>query len=96
MTGAPKRAAMQHIRRYEPVGRGFYSGAIGFVSADGEADFAVVIRSYIYDKLSRQLVLQVGSGITYDSDPVAEWEESWLKAEKLLEALHLPARVLKS
>ncbi|MCX7979550.1 MAG: anthranilate synthase component I family protein [Bacteroidia bacterium] len=96
MTGAPKRAAMQYIRRYEPVGRGFYAGAIGYISADGEADFAVVIRSYVYDKLSRQLVLQVGSGITYDSDPVAEWEESWLKAEKLLEALQLPARVLKS
>lgn len=90
MTGAPKHAAMQYIHQYEPMGRGLYSGAIGYVSPYGEADFAVVIRSWIYDKLSRRLVLQVGSGITYDSDPVAEWEESWLKANKLLEAFRLP------
>ncbi|MCX8112797.1 MAG: anthranilate synthase component I family protein [Bacteroidia bacterium] len=89
MTGAPKQAAMRYIHRYEPIGRGFYSGAIGYISPTGEADFAVVIRSWIYDRASRRLVIQVGSGITYDSDPVAEWEESWLKAEKLLHALKL-------
>lgn len=89
MTGAPKRAAMRYIYEYEPIGRGFYSGAIGYISSDGEADFAVVIRSWIYDKQRRRLVLQVGSGITYDSDPVAEWEESLLKAEKLLSAFNL-------
>ncbi|MCX7605815.1 MAG: anthranilate synthase component I family protein [Bacteroidia bacterium] len=89
MTGAPKSAALKYIHRYEPVGRGFYAGAIGYMSADGLADFAVVIRSWIYDKASRQLLLQVGSGITYESDPQAEWEECWLKAEKLLGALRL-------
>ncbi|MEN3040842.1 MAG: anthranilate synthase component I family protein [Bacteroidia bacterium] len=95
MTGAPKHAAMCYIYEYEPIGRGFYSGAIGYISASGEADFAVVIRSWIYDKLSRRLVLQVGSGITYDSDPVAEWEEAWLKAEKLLSAFGLSVLQVK-
>ncbi|MCS6895145.1 MAG: anthranilate synthase component I family protein [Bacteroidia bacterium] len=95
MTGAPKHAAMHYIHQYEPVGRGFYSGAIGYIAASGEADFAVVIRSWIYDKLARRLVLQVGSGITYDSNPVAEWEEAWLKAEKLLSAFGLSASQVK-
>lgn len=96
MTGAPKRAAMHYIHKYEPIGRGFYSGAIGFASPDGEADFAVVIRTWIYDKLSRRLLLHVGSGITYDSDPIAEWEESWLKAESLLAALGLSLQGVRS
>ncbi|MCS6789667.1 MAG: anthranilate synthase component I family protein [Bacteroidia bacterium] len=96
MTGAPKRAAIYHIKQYEPVGRGIYAGALGYVSADGEADFAVVIRSLVYDKTTRQLVLQVGSGITYDSDPVAEWEETKLKAERILESLRLSAQSLRS
>lgn len=96
MTGAPKRAAMEYIHRYEPVGRGLYSGAVGYISPEGAADFAVVIRSWVYDKLSRRLLLQVGSGITYDSDPEAEWAESWLKAERLLEALKVPAHALRS
>lgn len=95
MTGAPKRAAMYYIHQYEPMGRGFYSGAVGYVDPAGKADFAVVIRSFIYDKLSRRLVLQVGSGITYDSDPITEWEESWLKAEKLLSALNLSVSGVK-
>lgn len=96
MTGAPKRAAMEYIHRYETVGRGIYSGALGYVSGEGLADFAVVIRSWVYDKAARRLLLQVGSGITYDSDPQAEWRESWLKAKRLLEALHIPEPVLPS
>jgi len=96
MTGAPKRAAMHYIHEYEPVGRGLYSGAVGYISPEGQADFAVGIRSWIYDSAARQLLLQVGSGITYDSDPLSEWEESWVKAEKLLEALQVSSRVLRS
>ncbi|MCS7188391.1 MAG: anthranilate synthase component I family protein [Bacteroidia bacterium] len=96
MTGAPKRAAMEYIHRYEPVGRGIYSGAVGYITAEGEADFAVVIRSWVYDKKAEKIALQVGSGITYDSDPQLEWEESWLKAEKLLQVLHVSPHLLRS
>jgi len=96
MTGAPKQAAMHYIHEYEPVGRGFYAGAVGYMSPEGRADFAVGIRSWIYDSAARRLLLQVGSGITYDSEPLLEWEESWVKAEKLLEALQVSSRVLKS
>lgn len=96
MTGAPKQAAMHYIHEYELVGRGFYSGAVGYVTPEGQADFAVGIRSWIYDSAARQLLLQVGSGITYDSEPLSEWEESWVKAERLLEALQVSSRVLRS
>ncbi len=96
MTGAPKRAAMEYIHRYEPVGRGIYSGALGYLSAEGLADFAVVIRSWVYDRSQRRLLLQVGSGITYDSDPQAEWRESWLKAERLLQALGISMPLLSA
>ncbi|MCS7296918.1 MAG: anthranilate synthase component I family protein [Bacteroidia bacterium] len=95
MTGAPKRAAMSYIHQYEPIGRGLYSGALGYISPSGEADFTVVIRSWIYDKLSRRLLLQVGSGITYDSDPLAEWEEALTKAEPLLKAFNLSVERIK-
>ena len=96
MTGAPKQAALEYIHLYEPVGRGIYSGAIGYISPEGLADFAVVIRSWVYCKSSNKLLLQVGSGITYDSDPKSEWEESWLKAEKLLQAVGLSDQAVRS
>ncbi|MEN2992401.1 MAG: anthranilate synthase component I family protein [Bacteroidia bacterium] len=96
MTGAPKKAALRYIYELEPIGRGLYSGAVGYLSPEGEADFAVVIRSCVYDRASRRLLIQVGSGITYDSDPLAEWEESWLKADHLLRLLGLPTHGLRS
>lgn len=95
MTGAPQQAAMQYIRKYEPVGRGIYSGALGYLSPEGEGDFAVVIRSWVYDARNKKLVLQVGSGITYHSDPTKEWQETLLKADLHLKSLDIsPARLI--
>jgi para-aminobenzoate synthetase component 1 len=80
---------MDFIAQYEPIARGLYSGALGYLTPEAEGDFAVVIRSFIYDQRAKKLLLQVGSGITYDSNPRAEWEETLLKARLHLQALGL-------
>ena len=87
MTGAPKIRAMQLIEHYESSRRGLYSGSIGYVNAAGNFDFNVVIRSLQYRQDTGYLSFQVGSAITYDSDPEREYEECLLKARALLEVL---------
>jgi para-aminobenzoate synthetase component 1 len=87
MTGAPKIRAMQLIEHYERSRRGLYSGSIGYVWPDGNFDFNVVIRSLQYRQDTGYLSFQVGSAITYDSDPEREYEECLLKAKALLEVL---------
>jgi para-aminobenzoate synthetase component 1 len=83
VTGAPKLAAMDVIRRLEPVGRGPYCGAIGWVDADrGVGDLNVAIRTFWFD--DGELHLGTGGGITWDSTPEGEWEETELKARRLL------------
>jgi aminodeoxychorismate synthase component I len=85
MTGAPKIAAMQLLARLEPVRRGLYSGAIGWLDARGGADLSVVIRTLIVQ--GERAYAQTGGGIVSDSDPRAEWQESLDKVRPLLEAL---------
>ena len=87
MTGAPKIRAMQLIEYYENSQRGLYSGSIGYVWPDGQFDFNVVIRSLQYRQDTGYLSFQVGSAITFDSDPEREYEECLLKAKALLEVL---------
>lgn len=87
MTGAPKLSAMEIIEAFEHNKRGIYSGSIGYISPQGDLDLNVVIRSILYNKKLQQLSLQVGSAITYQSDPQQEYEECLLKAEALLKAL---------
>ena len=87
MTGAPKIRAMQLIEHYESSRRGLYSGSIGYVNAAGNFDFNVVIRSLQYRQDTGYLSFQVGSAVTYDSDPEREYEECLLKAKALLEVL---------
>lgn len=87
MTGAPKIRAMQLIDEIEESRRGVYSGAIGFVTPDGDFDFNVVIRTLFYDAQSRYASFSVGSAITYDADPAQEWEECLLKARAIREVL---------
>jgi para-aminobenzoate synthetase component 1 len=91
MTGAPKLAAMQLIDRLEPVRRGVYSGALGYLDVRGGLDLSVVIRTLIVAREHAQL--HVGGGVVADSDPVAEYRETLDKARALLAAL---ARVAPS
>jgi anthranilate/para-aminobenzoate synthase component I len=64
-----------------------YSGVVGWYSASGQADFAMVIRSAVFD--GDRLSIGIGGGITIDSDPDAELEETRLKAQALLGAMNL-------
>jgi len=77
VTGAPKRRAMRLIRQLERAPRGAYCGAIGMAAPDGTALFSVAIRTVELDGTSGKM--GVGSGIVWDSDPEAEYEESRLK-----------------
>lgn len=81
MTGAPKIRVMKRIGELETYRRGIYSGAIGYMTPDGDFDFNVVIRTAIID--GRRLVYPVGGAITGDSDPEEEWAETAVKSRVL-------------
>jgi para-aminobenzoate synthetase component 1 len=87
MTGAPKKRVVELIDRYERTARGLFSGALGYVTPHGDFDFNVVIRSLFYNEATRYLSYQVGSGITFYSDPEQEYEECLVKAEGIKKAL---------
>ena len=87
VTGAPKIRAMQIIDELEPVCRGPYCGAIGYLAADGRIEFNVAIRTMIVK--DRLVHIPVGGGIVADSDPAAEYEETLVKARAMFTALGL-------
>lgn len=87
MTGAPKKRVMELIEQYEQTKRGLFSGAIGYVKPGGDFDFNVVIRSILYNETDKYLSLQTGGGITYNSVPELEYEESLLKASAMMQVL---------
>lgn len=83
VTGAPKSAALDAIRSLEPVPRGPYCGAVGWVDADRRtAELAVGIRTFW--AAGGRLHLGTGAGITWGSDAAREWDETELKARRLL------------
>ncbi|GAB3676273.1 chorismate-binding protein [Angustibacter aerolatus] len=87
VTGAPKSTALQAIADLEPVPRGPYCGAVGWVDADrGTAELAVGIRSFWTSGAGagRRLHFGTGAGITWGSDPEGEWDETELKARRLV------------
>ena len=90
MTGAPKIMVMQLIEQLELYQRGLFSGAIGYVSPNGDFDFNVVIRSFFIDEIAQSIAIASGGAITIDSDPLQEWEELKLKV-KALESLFYKA-----
>lgn len=83
MTGAPKIRAMQRIDELEASRRGVYSGAIGYITPDGDFDFNVVIRSIFYNAADHYASFSVGSAITYEADPAQEYAECLLKANAM-------------
>ena len=80
MTGAPKRSVLQLAEKYERSRRGIFSGALGYISPNGDCDFNVVIRSILYNAATKYLSFPAGSGITFYSDAESEYEECLLKA----------------
>lgn len=87
MTGAPKIEVMKNIEHYENFKRSIYSGSVGYISAAGDFDFNVVIRSIIYNETEKYVSIRAGGAITYDSDAEKEWQEIILKAEGMIAAL---------
>ena len=85
VTGCPKIRAMEIIEELEPVRRGIYCGAIGYLGFNGDMDTNVVIRTLI--KSSNQLHLQVGGAVMADSDPEGEYAETLVKAGSVVQAL---------
>ncbi|HET9613468.1 MAG TPA: anthranilate synthase component I family protein [Candidatus Limnocylindrales bacterium] len=85
ITGAPKIRAQAVLRGLEPTRRGPYTGALGWIGADGAMATSILIRTFVAD--GTRLSLHVGGGITGRSDPAAEWEETIAKARGPLEAI---------
>ena len=92
LSGAPKIRAMEIIDELEPIKRGIYSGAVGYVSWEGNMDTAIAIRTaVIKDDI---LYIQAGAGIVYDSVPEKEWEESMNKGRAIFKAVEMVANGL--
>lgn len=87
MTGAPKRKVMELIEKYERSKRGIFSGAVGYITPDGDFDLNVVIRSIMYNASGNYLSFMAGSGITFYSDAEKEYEECLLKVEAMKGAI---------
>jgi anthranilate synthase component 1 len=84
LTGAPKVEAMKIIDELEPVRRGIYGGAAGYLSYGGEMDVAIAIRTGVIK--DGTLYVQAAAGIVADSNPEAEWAETEAKARAVLRA----------
>jgi len=91
LSGAPKVRAMEIIDELEPLPRGLYGGAVGYMDLRGNLDFCITIRTLLLR--GGRAVLQAGAGIVADSDPEAEQRETEAKAAALVEALGLAAEL---
>lgn len=87
VSGAAKVRAMEIIDELEPVKRGIYAGAVGYLGFHGDMDLAIAIRTAIIQ--DGQLHVQAGAGIVADSNPDAEWQETCNKARAVLRAAEL-------
>ncbi len=85
ITGAPKIRAMEIIKELEANPRGPYTGAMGYFRFKDGGEFSILIRTLVLDKTSGELSLHSGAGITAYSDPEKEYQETLLKAQKILE-----------
>ncbi len=88
VSGAPKIRAMQRIYQLEKEKRGVYAGAIGYLSASGDMDFAIAIRTMIIK--NQMAYVQAGAGIVYDSIPGNEYQETVNKAKAMTRIGDLP------
>ena len=87
VSGAPKIRAMEIIDELEPVKRGIYSGAVGYLSFSGNMDTAIAIRTAVIK--DKKLYIQAGAGIVYDSVPENEWAETMNKGRAIFRAVAL-------
>jgi len=92
VSGAPKIRAMEIIDELEPVKRGVYSGAVGYISWNGNMDTAIAIRTAVIK--DKTLHIQVGAGIVADSIPKNEWDETMNKGRAIFKAVSLAEKGL--
>lgn len=92
VSGAPKIRAMEIIDELEPVKRGVYSGAVGYLSWEGNMDTAIAIRTAVIK--DKTLHIQAGAGIVADSVPQSEWDETMNKARAIFRAVAMAAKGL--
>ena len=92
VSGAPKIRAMEIIDELEPVKRGVYSGAVGYISWNGNMDTAIAIRTAVIK--DKTLHIQVGAGIVADSIPKNEWDETMNKGRAIFKAVSLTEKGL--
>ncbi|MCK4841599.1 MAG: anthranilate synthase component I [Methylococcales bacterium] len=85
VSGAPKIRAMEIIDELEPVKRGVYAGAVGYISWSGNLDTAIAIRTAVIK--DQTLYIQAGAGIVYDSVPQNEWDETMNKGRAIFRAV---------
>ena len=87
VSGAPKVRAMEIIDELEPVKRGIYAGAVGYLGFHGDMDLAIAIRTAVVK--DGRIHVQAGAGIVADSDPASEWQETQSKALAQLHAAEM-------
>jgi anthranilate synthase component 1 len=87
VSGAPKVRALEIIHELEPVKRGIYSGAVGYIGWNGNLDMAIAIRTAVVK--DGYLHVQAGAGIVHDSVPANEWRETLNKGRALLHAVEM-------
>ena len=85
LSGAPKIRAMEIIDELEPIKRGIYGGAVGYLNWHGDMDTAIAIRTAVIK--NKTLYIQVGAGIVADSVPAKEWEETMNKGRAIFKAV---------
>ena len=85
LSGAPKVRALEILQELEVVKRGIYSGAVGYLSWNGNMDTSIAIRTAVIQ--NQELHVQAGAGIVYDSDPDSEWAETMSKARAIFRAV---------
>ena len=93
LSGAPKIRAMEIIDEFEPVKRGVYGGAVGYIAWQGDMDTAIAIRTAVIK--DKTLHLQVGAGIVADSVPESEWQETMNKGRAVFRAVAMAANDLQ-
>ena len=94
LSGAPKIRAMEIIDDLEPVKRGVYGGAVGYLAWNGNMDTAIAIRTAVIK--DGELHVQAGAGIVADSVPALEWEETLNKRRAMFRAVALAEQTAKT
>lgn len=94
VSGAPKIRAMEIIDELEPVKRGVYAGAVGYLGWHGNMDTAIAIRTAVIKE--GRLFVQAGAGVVADSDPQLEWDETMNKGRAIFKAAEFVTKGLKT